>query len=43
MDPARAVDTHRMDVYLQVRPVASFGALGLDSAAFPDLPEAARH
>lgn len=42
MNHARAVDTHRVGVYLQVRPLASSGALGLDSAAFPDLPPAAR-
>lgn len=42
MDHVRAVDSHRVGVYLQVRPLASSGALGLDSPAFPDLPPAAR-
>ncbi len=42
MDHVRAVDTHRVGVYLQVRPLASSGALGLDSPAFPDLPPAVR-
>ncbi|MCW1959759.1 MAG: hypothetical protein KIH64_014690 [Mycobacterium sp.] len=42
MDHARAVDTHRVGVYLQVRPLASSGSLGVDSPAFPDLPPAAR-
>lgn len=42
MDHARAVDTHRVGVYLQVRPLASSGSLGLDSPAFPDLPPASR-
>ena len=42
MDHARAVDTHRVGVCLQVRPVASSGSLGLDSPEFPELPPAAR-
>lgn len=42
MDHARAVDTHRVGVYLQVRPLASSGSLGLDSPPFPDLPPASR-
>lgn len=42
MEHSRAADTHSVGVYLQVRPLASTGALGLDSAAFPDLPPAAR-
>ena len=42
MDHARAADTHRVGVYLQVRPLASSGALGLNSPALPDLPPAAR-
>lgn len=42
MDHARAVDTHHVGVYLQVRPLASSGPLGLDSVAFPDLPPASR-
>lgn len=42
MDHARTGHTHRVGVYLQVRPLASSGALGLDSAAFPNLPPAAR-
>lgn len=42
MEHARTADTHRVGVYLQVRPLASSGSLGLDSAAFPDLPPAAR-
>ena len=42
MDHARAADTHRIGVYLQVRPLGSSGSLGVDSAAFPDLPPAVR-
>lgn len=42
MDHARAIDTHRVGVYLQVRPLASTGSLGLGSVAFPDLPPASR-
>jgi hypothetical protein len=42
MEHARAADTHRVGVYLQVRPLASSGSLGLDSSAFPDLPPAVR-
>lgn len=42
MEHARAADTHRVGVYLQVRPLASSGSLGLDSAVFPDLPPAVR-
>lgn len=34
--------THRVGVFLQVRPLAASGSLGLDSAPFPQLPEAER-
>lgn len=33
---------HRVGCFLQVRPLASSGALGVDLAAYPDLPPAAR-
>lgn len=42
MEHVRAANSHRVGVYLQVRPLASSGSLGLESAAFPDLPPAAR-
>lgn len=42
MQHARSAHTHKVGVYLQVRPLASSGSLGLDSEAFPDLPPAAR-
>ena len=42
MKHARAADTHRTGCYLQVRPFASSGSLGLDEPAFPDLPGAQR-
>lgn len=42
MKHARAADTHRVGCYLQVRPVASSGSLGLGEPVFPDLPEARR-
>jgi len=42
MAHARKAKTHRTGVYLQVRPVASTGALGIDTVAFPDLPPAYR-
>lgn len=34
--------THRVGVFLQVRPLASTGKLGLDQDAYPDLPPAKR-
>lgn len=42
LEHSRTAETHRVGVYLQVRPLASSGSLGLDSAAFPDLPPAIR-
>ncbi|MBY4208010.1 hypothetical protein HQO44_16200 [Rhodococcus fascians] len=42
MDHARAADTHRTGCYLQIRPTASSGSLGLDEPVFPDLPPALR-
>lgn len=34
--------THRVGVFLQVRPLAATGSLGIDDPPFPDLPQAAR-
>ncbi|GAB4008840.1 hypothetical protein [Nocardioides ultimimeridianus] len=34
--------THRVGVFLQVRPLAATGTLGIDAPPFPQLPEAAR-
>jgi len=34
--------THRVGVYLQARPLASSGTLGIDKLPFPQLPEARR-
>lgn len=34
--------THRVGVFLQVRPLAATGTLGIDSTPFPDLPVANR-
>lgn len=42
MKRARDLDTHRTGVYLQVRPLASTGNLGIDTSALPDLPAAVR-
>ena len=42
MQHARAAETHRIGCFLQVRPLACSGALGLDTDAFPDLPPAVR-
>ena len=42
MQHARTADTHRVGCYLQVRPLACSGSLGLDTDAFPDLPPAVR-
>ena len=42
MKRARELDTHRAGVYLQVRPLASTGNLGIDKPALPDLPDADR-
>src|SRR3954453_12357747 len=42
MKRARDLDTHRAGVYLQVRPLASSGSLGLEEPALPELPEAGR-
>ena len=33
---------HKVGCFLQVRPLASSGALGVDVAAYPDLPPALR-
>lgn len=35
-------DTHRIGCFLQVRPLACSGRLGIESAAFPELPEVHR-
>lgn len=42
MNHARKAKTHRTGVYLQIRPLASTGALGIDTPAYPDLPPADR-
>lgn len=42
MSFARTQHTHRTGVYLQVRPLASSGSLGLAEPAFPELPPARR-
>ncbi len=42
MNHARALDTHTAGVYLQVRPLASTGSLGIDQDALPELPAAIR-
>lgn len=42
MKRAREMDTHRAGVYLQVRPLASTGNLGIDEPALPGLPDADR-
>ncbi|MGU3292695.1 hypothetical protein [Williamsia sp. M5A3_1d] len=42
MKHARTADTHRTGCYLQIRPVASSGTLGLAEPVFPDLPAAQR-
>jgi hypothetical protein len=42
MKRARTEDTHEAGVYLQVRPVASTGSLGIDRPALPELPGTAR-
>ena len=42
MKRARELNTHRAGVYLQVRPLASTGNLGIDEPALPDLPDADR-
>jgi hypothetical protein len=42
MKRARELDTHRTGVYLQVRPLASSGNLGIDEPALPDLPDTER-
>lgn len=42
MKRARELGTHRTGVYLQVRPLASTGNLGIDGPALPDLPGTAR-
>ncbi len=39
---ARALETHRTGVYLQVRPLASSGSLGVTDAALPELPSTKR-
>jgi hypothetical protein len=42
MTRARELGTHRAGVYLQVRPLASTGTLGIDQPALPELPGADR-
>lgn len=42
MKRARAEDTHQAGVYLQVRPLASTGNLGIDRPALPELPATPR-
>jgi hypothetical protein len=42
MQRARELGTHRTGVYLQVRPLASSGNLGIDEPALPDLPDTDR-
>jgi len=42
MKRARELGTHRTGVYLQVRPLASSGNLGIDEPALPDLPDTDR-
>lgn len=42
MKHALSTPTHRVGVFLQVRPTASSGCLGIDAPAFPDLPPAYR-
>ena len=42
MKRARELDTHRAGVYLQVRPLASTGNLGIDDPALPELPDTYR-
>lgn len=42
MQHARAAETHRVGCFLQVRPLACSGQLGLGTDAFPDLPPALR-
>ena len=42
MAHVRQANTHKVGVYLQVRPLASTGALGIDTPAYPDLPPAYR-
>jgi hypothetical protein len=42
MKRARELDTHKAGVYLQVRPLASTGSLGVDGPALPGLPAADR-
>ncbi len=43
MKNALETNMHRVGCYLQVRPLASSGTLGIDSAPFPSLPPAVRH
>jgi hypothetical protein len=42
MKHSRELGTHHTGVYLQVRPLASTGSLGIDRPALPDLPGTAR-
>lgn len=42
MKHALKTNTHRVGCFLRVRPLASTGALGIDSPAFPKLPPANR-
>jgi len=42
MKKVRQQNTHKVGVFLQVRPLASSGTLGIDELAFPHLPPADR-
>jgi hypothetical protein len=42
MKHALTAKTHRVGVFLQARPLASTGTLGIDSPPFPNLPQANR-
>lgn len=42
MKHSRALGTHRIGVFLQVRPLASTGSLGIERPALPDLPDTGR-
>jgi hypothetical protein len=42
MKRARELDTHTTGVYVQARPLASTGSLGIAEPALPNLPEAVR-
>ena len=42
MNRSRELNTHTAGVYLQARPLASTGNLGIDEPALPDLPNVHR-